>query len=103
VLFNSRPDAITFSDALFNGKNYVLHSIQQNSVDAITKSASFTNDTFNIPARTTSVFVIAESKPVAIAEPAVANSGSNINMIAVLGAVIAIAGIVFLLRRKRKA
>jgi pullulanase-type alpha-1,6-glucosidase len=102
VLFNSRPDAVTFSDTTFNGKNYVLHSIQQNSVDAMTKSASFTNDTFNIPARTTSVFVVAESKLVAIALPAAANSGSSINMIAVLGAILAVAGITFFFRRRRK-
>jgi pullulanase-type alpha-1,6-glucosidase len=99
VLFNSRPDAVTFSDASFNGQNYVLHSIQQNSVDVITKSASFTNGTFNVPARTTSVFVVAESMRAAIAEPAAA----SINMIAVLGAILAVAGITFFFRRRLKA
>ena len=93
VLFNARPEAVTFSDASFSGKAYTLHPIQQNSVDEIVKSASFTGDTFNIPARTAAVFVIAESKTAAM-------TGT---LVAILGAAIVIFGIAFLLRRKRKA
>lgn len=93
VLFNARPEAVTFSDASFSGKAYTLHPIQQNSVDEIAKSASFTGDTFNIPARTTAVFVIAESKTAAM-------TGT---LVAILGAAIVIFGIAFLLRRKHKA
>ncbi len=92
VLFNASPDAVTFSDASFSGKDYVLHTIQRNSVDEITKSAVFSNGAFNIPARTASVFVLADPLP---AQPA-AKSVSNVLM-----AIVAISGIVFFLWRKR--
>jgi pullulanase len=101
VLFNASPNAVTLSDESFNGKEYVLHSIQKNSVDAITKSASFTGNTFNIPARTTSVFVIADSQSAATVEPTAASS--SLTLAAILGAIIAISGIAFFLRRRRKA
>ena len=97
VLFNSRPDAVTFSDASFSGKTYALHPVQQNSVDAITKGSSFSGDSFNIPARTTAVFVIAETKPAAT------NSESNFALVAALGTIIVIAGLILILMRRRKA
>ncbi|HQV63757.1 MAG TPA: pullulanase-type alpha-1,6-glucosidase, partial [Anaerolineales bacterium] len=64
VIFNSRPEAVTFTDAALSG-SYILHPNQQNSADAITKTASYSADTFNVPARTTAVFVIEEAKPAA--------------------------------------
>ncbi|MBI5945566.1 MAG: pullulanase-type alpha-1,6-glucosidase [Chloroflexi bacterium] len=103
VLFNARPDAVAFSDASFSEKDYALHAIQQNSVDTIAKSASFTNNTFNIPARTTAVFVLADPLPAETAEPSPENSGSNFTLATILGVVIAISGIAFFLRRRRKA
>jgi len=103
VLFNASPDAITFSDASFSEKDYALHIIQQNSVDTIAKSASFTNNTFNIPARTTAVFVLADPLPAETAEPSPENSGANFTLAATLGVVIATSGIAFFLLRRRKA
>lgn len=103
VLFNASPDAVTFSDASFSGKDYALHAIQQNSMDAIAKSASFTDGAFNIPARATAVFVLAESQSSETAEPSSAVSGSGFAIASVLGVLVAISGIAIFLRRKRKA
>lgn len=103
VIFNSRPEAVTFTDASLSGLNYILHPIQQNSADAITKTASYSADTFNVPARTTAVFVIEEeAKPAATAEPAATDTGSSSTIVKILGAIVAVAGLVFFLIRRRK-
>ena len=102
--FNTRPGAITFTDASLSG-SYILHPAQQNSADAITKTASYSADTFNVPARTTAVFVIEEAKPAATATtaPVGTDSGSSSTLVIVLGVVAALAGLVFFLFRRRKA
>ncbi|MBI5353271.1 MAG: pullulanase-type alpha-1,6-glucosidase [Chloroflexi bacterium] len=98
VLFNSRPEAVTFTDASFSGMNYVLHPIQQNSADAITKTASFTANTFNVPPRTTAVFVIEEAKN----ESTSTNFGLSGTMIfTIIGAFVVIAGVAFFLMRRK--
>ncbi len=103
VIFNSRPEAVTFSDASLSG-SYSLHPIQQNSADAVVKTASYSADSFNVPARTTAVFVIEEAKPTATSEPATAaSSGSNNLMFIILGGILAVSGLVFFLRRRAKA
>ena len=104
VIFNSRPEAVTFTDASISG-SYILHPTQQNSADAITKTASYNADIFNVPARTTAVFVIEEAKPAATATtaPVGADSGSSSTLVIVLGVVAALAGLVFFLIRRRKA
>jgi hypothetical protein len=47
------------------------------------------------------VFIIADVQSAATAETSAASSGSGFTLTAVLGAIIAISGIVFFLRRKR--
>ncbi len=60
VLFNARPEAVTFRDASFAGQDYVLHPVQQNSVDAVVQTSAFdvANGAFTVPGRTTAVFVV---------------------------------------------
>jgi pullulanase-type alpha-1,6-glucosidase len=57
VLFNAGPDAISFGDPALSGA-YVLHPVQQQSVDAVVKQAAFAGGKFSVPGRTTAVFVI---------------------------------------------
>ena len=60
VLFNANKDALTFADSGFNGKEYSLHPIQQNSTDPVVRTAAFDSATgsFSVPGRTTAVFVL---------------------------------------------
>ena len=108
VIFNARPDEITFNDAGLVG-DYVLHPIQQSSVDNVVKGSSYENGSFNVPGRTTAVFVIEEEKPVP-AEPTSApteatpapSAGSNISII--VGAIVAFlsaVGLGIFLQRKK--
>ncbi len=59
VLINANDEAQGFTLASLAGLELVLHPIQQSSVDPIVKSSAFDGDTgtFEIPARTTAVFV----------------------------------------------
>ncbi len=41
VLFNARPDSVTFSDPAFAGKNFELHSVQQNSSDELVRASKY--------------------------------------------------------------
>jgi pullulanase-type alpha-1,6-glucosidase len=119
VLFNACPDAVTFGDASFAGQGYVLHPVQQNSVDAMVETAVFegATGTFTVPGRTTAVFVVkaqaARSRPAPCAPPAVpptppptpgagpALSGTEIAWLA--GIVVAAAlGALYLWQRRRK-
>jgi len=106
VLFNARPEAVTFNDATLTG-NYVLHSIQQNSVDTTVRQSSYSSGTFNVPARTTAVFVIEEAKPTpeptaeATSVPASDASSSTLTIAGVIAAILALAGLgVYLMRRQ---
>jgi hypothetical protein len=60
VLFNARPDAVSFADESFKGVAFEPHSVQQNSVDAVLKTAAFdaASGAFTVPGRTTAVFVV---------------------------------------------
>jgi len=109
VFFNARPDVVTFSDAALSG-DYVLHPIQQNSADKVVKQISYENGTFNVPGRTTAVFVIEEAKPAP--EPTAApttpaetpTSNSNTLTIAgVIAVLLALLGAGIALRRRQKA
>jgi pullulanase/glycogen debranching enzyme len=108
VFFNARPDAVIFSNASLAG-NYVLHSIQQNSTDEVVKQASFDNNSFNVPGRTTVVFVIEEEKPAP--EPTTesttpsetpASNSNKLTIAGIIAALLAIAGISIFLRRRQK-
>ena len=58
VIFNATDEAQTISDLSSDG--FVLHPIQQASVDSVVQSASASNGSFVVPARTTAVFVLPE-------------------------------------------
>jgi pullulanase-type alpha-1,6-glucosidase len=105
VLFNARPDATTFNDASLNG-NYVLHPIQQNSADEVVKQASYSNNTFSVPGRTTAVFVVAkETAPVVTTEPtatpATETNPSSLTIAGIIAAILALLGLGIFLRRKK--
>jgi pullulanase len=108
VLFNARPDSVTFSDPAFAGKNFGLHSVQQNSNDQLVRGSKFdsVSGTFTIAARTTAVFNIldepaAEPTPTATeATPAIADPGVILTLAGVIGAFIAVVAMMFALRGK---
>ena len=89
VFINTQPDEITFRNTLLSG-DYVLHPIQQNSIDNIVRQASYENGMFNIPGRTTAVFVIEDEF-----------SPSLWIAAGILAVLIALGGLGIFLRRKR--
>lgn len=62
VLFNTAPEAVTFTNADLADLDLALHPVQQVSADPVVQGASFAADsgTFTVPGRTTAVFVLAE-------------------------------------------
>jgi pullulanase len=110
VLFNAQPESITFSDPSFAGKKFVLHPIQQSSVDTTVRDSKYdsASGSFTIPGRTTAVFTIAHqpaSNPTAIATKTAPTSVNSNGILAVAGAVAALIVVVvglFALRRKQK-
>jgi pullulanase len=108
VLFNARPDEITFSDSALAGKGFVLNSIQQDSKDEIVRGSKFdpASGTFTIPGRTTAVFNLldegpAEPTPTATqAVPALADPNLLLTFFGVVGAFVAVAALLLALRKK---
>jgi pullulanase-type alpha-1,6-glucosidase len=107
VFFNARPEAVTFSNGMLAG-NYVLHPVQQDSADTAVKQASFENNTFNVPGRTTAVFVIQKVKPApetptksAPAETPAPASNNTLTLAGVIAALLALLGLGIFLRRKK--
>ena len=78
VLFNARPDSVTFSNQEFAGKNYTLNSVQQASSDALARASTFdpASGTFTVAGRTTAVFNVLREQPTPV-PVATANSGST--------------------------
>ena len=62
TLFNAGDEPVSFS---FPADSFELHPVQKNSVDPVVRSASYDSiaGTFNVPARTTAVFVVERSVP----------------------------------------
>ncbi len=60
VVFNASPEARSFTIAALANQNFTLHPIQANSFDAVVQTASFdeATGTFNVPGRTTAVYVL---------------------------------------------
>jgi pullulanase len=60
VLFNARPDDVTFAAPALAGLDFRLHPVLQNSSDPVVRTASFRagDGVFSVPARTTAVFVL---------------------------------------------
>lgn len=95
VLFNASPEALTFTDRSLIEKSLGLHTIQQNSDDAVVRDSEFdpTTGTFTIPGRTTAVFVIEDTPGLA----------SQNRTILGLAAAAGIGLAAFLLRRSRRS
>jgi hypothetical protein len=110
VLFNAQPEAITFTDQTFVGKNFALHPIQQSSVDATVHESKYDSNAgeFTVPGRTTAVFVIARdlvSTPTVVATettPTSVNSSGILITAGVITALIIVVVGLFALRRKPK-
>jgi pullulanase len=111
VLFNAQPNTVTFNDAALTG-NYVLHPVQQNSADAVVKQASFENNTFTVPGRTTAAFVIEKAEPIptattiSAAEPTATDTpdtapNKSLTITGVIAAILALLGLGIFLRRKK--
>jgi pullulanase/glycogen debranching enzyme len=60
VIFNASDEEQDFTLGGISDAAFVLHPIQQQSVDEIVRTASFSGGTFTVPARTTAVFVLPE-------------------------------------------
>ena len=108
VLFNARPDSVTFSDPAFAGKDFKLHAVQQNSRDVMVRDSKFdsASNAFIVAGRTTAIFnilrePIAEPTPTAAqTSPAIADPGVILTLAGVIGAFIAVVVMMFALRRK---
>jgi pullulanase len=75
VIFNATTAPQSFGDSAFSGAAFALHPAQRNASDAVVRTATFDQDsgTFNVPARTTAVFVVAS--PEAASAAAWRNAG----------------------------
>ena len=110
VLFNARPDEVTFSDPAFVGKDLGLNSVQQVSSDGQVRGAKFdsASGSFTVAGRTTAVFnllhqVVAEptaSQTATPEIPAVADPSVLLTLIGVVGAFVAVVTMMLALRRK---
>jgi pullulanase-type alpha-1,6-glucosidase len=60
VLFNATPDEMSFTETAVTNLPFLLHPVQQNSVDSVVQTAAFeaASGTFTVPAWTTAVFVL---------------------------------------------
>ena len=72
VLFNAGDTAQSFAIAGLAGQGFRLHPVQAGSADSVVRSATFDPATgvFNVPARTTAVFVQGETTQITIAKDA---------------------------------
>jgi pullulanase len=109
VLFNARPDEITFSNPAFVGDDLALNSVQQSSEDELVRSSKFdsASGSFTIAGRTTAVFDrLYEEPPAQVtpaateAIPAIADPSVLLTLLGVIGAFIAVVAMMFALRRK---
>jgi pullulanase len=110
VLFNARPDEVTFNDPTFTGKDLALNSVQQVSVDALVRDSKFdsANGAFTVAGRTTAVFSSLH-EPIVAATPttmateaisAIADPTVILTLAGVIGAFLAVITMLFALRRK---
>ena len=109
VLFNARPEEVTFSDSAFKAKKFVLNSIQEESSDERVRESNFdpASGTFTVPGRTTAVFNVLHEQPVQVtptateAASAIADPNILLTLIGVVGAFVAVLSMLFALRSKR--
>ena len=108
VFFNARPEWEAFGDAALAGKDFRLHIIQQNSADDLVRNAAYdpSNGTFNIPPRTTAVFVIEEEKPAPQStdesvETQDTSPNNTLTIAGVITALLALLGLGIFLRRRQ--
>jgi pullulanase-type alpha-1,6-glucosidase len=110
VLFNARPEPVTYGDPSFANRDFVLNSVQQASSDAVVRESTFdpAGGTFTVPARTTAVFNIlheVEIVPTASATqaaPLSSDSNVTLTLVGVVGAFLAVAGMMLAMRRRER-
>lgn len=78
VLFNANAAPVTFTAPEVSGSTWVLHPLQQNSADAVTRESAFTAGAFRVPGRTAAVFVSERTTPLEINLPLVAGGETNV-------------------------
>ena len=110
VLFNARPDPVKFTDPEFMGKNFELHSVQQNSADMLVRSSKYdsANGAFRLSGRTTAVFNILDEQqptpePIPTATqalPVIADPNVLLTLAGVIGAFVAVVVMLFALGGK---
>ena len=110
VLFNASPGEITFNDPGFVGKDFALHSIQQDSGDELVRASRFDSQdgSFTVAGRTAAVFNVLKepvAEPTASQTatpeiPAIADPNILLTLIGVIGAFFAVITMMFALRRK---
>jgi pullulanase len=110
VLFNARPEWEGFSDPALAGKDFRLHSIQQTSADELVRNAAYdsSNGTFNVPPRTTAVFVIEKAQPApesptesAPTETPASTPNNTLTIAGVIAAILVLLGLGVFLRKKK--
>jgi pullulanase-type alpha-1,6-glucosidase len=104
VLFNATAEWQGFSDASLAGKNFVLHPVQQNSVDEQVRNAAYESakGLFNVPPRTTAVFVSESPVPTATDDGAASSSSTPLIVGGAAAAVVAALAAAWLLKKKKK-
>lgn len=110
VLFNARPDEVTFHDPAFVGSDLALNSVQQVSSDPLVRNSKFASATgsFTVAGRTTAVFNRLHEPPAeptpsqtaTEAVPAAADPSVLLTLIGVIGAFMAVLAMMLALRQK---
>ena len=111
VLFNARPDEVTFTAQDFAGKELTLNSVLQKSADELTRGSKFDSATgaFTVAGRTTAVFSRVhepvKQEPTAVPTttqeiPAIADPNVLLTLVGVIGAFVAVIVMMLALRRK---
>jgi pullulanase-type alpha-1,6-glucosidase len=108
ILFNARPESVTFRDSAFAGKDFVLHSIQQSSADTIVHDSKYDSASgeFTVPSRTAAVFVISSEQapqptPVPEGTSASTVSTDTLTLVGLIALALATIGTFFYWRRRR--
>jgi pullulanase-type alpha-1,6-glucosidase len=110
VLFNAQPESVSFSGADFAGKNFILHPVQQSSVDEMVRNSKYdpVSGIFTVPGRTTAVYAIVReqpAKPTVVSTDQAAAPVNSTGLLAVAGGIALLIVVVvgmFALRRKQK-
>jgi len=112
VLFNARPEEVTFSDPAFIGKDLGLNSVQQVSNDELVRDSKFdpSSGSFTVAGRTTAVFNLLHEPVIELTPTAAQGIPANaadanvlLTLAGVIGAFLAVLGFGIFMKRRQKA